>query len=241
MMEANEMTAEQVRTRVLRVQEQIRQAMETYRSPSEHVTLMAVTKTVSPELVNAAISCGISTIGENRVQEYLSKREAYDPSAEVHFIGHLQTNKVRQVVGAVSMIHSVDSLRLASAIHSAAETLGICQDILLEINIGNEPTKNGILPDALFSLYDQIEETCPAVRIRGLMTIPPPEQHCDSFAAMQELYESLRIRCGKSWLDTLSMGMSSDFEDAIRYGSTIVRVGSGLFGPRQYPNPFPVI
>ena len=200
------------------------------------VRIMAVTKTVSPERINYAIGLGISLLGENRVQEYLDKRESYKP-AEVHFIGGLQTNKVKYIIDKVSMIHSVDSLRLAEEIDRRAAQHGIVMDILTEINIGEEQTKGGITADSAEEFCARVAEL-PNIRLRGLMTIPPAGCSESVFADMQELFERLKVENShnreNAAFDTLSMGMSGDYEAAIKYGATIVRIGSGLFGYRKY-------
>ena len=199
------------------------------------VTLMAVTKTVSPELINLAVDAGVTTLGENRVQEFLSKRDAYRADADVQFIGHLQTNKVKQIIDKVSLIHSVDSLHLADAISKAAEKQGIVMPVLLEVNIGGEASKSGVSPDELPALLDAVQKL-PAVRADGLMTIPPPmtdeAEQIRVFTQMKQLFDSLRQSVP---MQVLSMGMSGDYEAAVRCGATIVRIGSALFGARSYP------
>ena len=196
---------------------------------------MAVTKTVSPELINLAVDAGVTTLGENRVQEYLSKRDAYRADAEVQFIGHLQTNKVKQIIDKVTLIHSVDSLHLAEAISKAAEKQGIVMPVLLEVNIGGEASKSGVSPDELPALLDAVQKL-PAVRADGLMTIPPPmtdeAEQIRVFTQMKQLFDSLRQSVP---MQVLSMGMSGDYEAAVRCGATIVRIGSALFGARSYP------
>lgn len=208
---------------------------EAGRSVSE-VTLMAVTKTVPPEQVNVAVRAGITLLGENRVQEFLSKRDDYEKCAEVQFIGHLQTNKVKQIVGKVTLIHSVDSLHLLEAVEKAASQQGIRQDILLEVNIGGEASKSGCTPNALPALL-QAAKQCAHIRVRGLMTIPPPFENASDadacFAKMQQLYAEMQQQSDE--IQILSMGMSGDFEAAIRHGATLIRLGSALFGARVYP------
>lgn len=205
---------------------------------TDNVRFMAVTKTVAPEIVNHAISLGINLLGENRVQEFLDKRESYSPS-EIHFIGGLQTNKVKYIIDKVSMIHSVDSLHLAEEISRRAVLANRTMDILLEVNIGGEESKGGIPPEQLFDLAAQVGEL-PSIRIRGLMTIPPIDKDGSSeryFEQMQRLYGDLcdKFACSNGFsVDTLSMGMSGDFSTAIKYGATIVRIGSLLFGYRNY-------
>lgn len=201
---------------------------------SDKVRIMAVTKTVAPEKVNFAVGLGIDLLGENRVQEFLDKRDKYAP-AEVHFIGGLQTNKVKYIIDKVSLIHSVDSMRLAEEIDRRAAQHGIVMDILTEINIGEEESKGGVAADRALELCAEISKL-QNVRLRGLMSIPPPGCTEESFARMQELFEMLKAQENRenAHIDTLSMGMSGDFETAIKFGATIIRIGSGLFGYRKY-------
>ena len=207
---------------------------ESGRDVSE-VTLMAVTKTVAPELINAAVDAGVHVLGENRVQEYLSKRMFYRSQAEVQFIGHLQTNKVKQIIGAVTLIHSVDSLHLAQAIDKAARQQDTVMPVLLEVNIGGEASKSGVSPAELPALLETAA-ALPNLEVRGLMTIPPPEpdeQRQEAvFAVMAALYRKMQSYAP---LSVLSMGMSGDYAAAVRQGATLVRIGSALFGARHYP------
>ena len=206
---------------------------------TDDVHFMAVTKTVPPEIVNHSVSLGIKLLGENRVQEFLDKYESYDGDYDVHFIGGLQTNKVKYIIDKVSMIHSVDSIKLAAEIDKRAAAAGRIMDVLLEVNIGGELSKNGIPADDVLSLAAEAEQFG-NIRVRGLMTIPPVDVNGSSeryFEKMQRLYADLKSQsAGKEnfLVDTLSMGMSGDFEKAIVYGSTIVRIGSLLFGYRKY-------
>lgn len=197
---------------------------------------MAVTKTVSPERINFAVGKGVTLLGENRVQEYLSKKDSYDSSAEVHFIGHLQTNKVKYIIDSVSMIQSVDSLKLAREIDRLAAKAGRVMDILIEINIGEEETKSGIDSGAMKELATEIQ-SLENLRLRGLMAIPPIGADESVFEEMHGLYEELKGMGGglpRAAIDTLSMGMSGDYELAIKHGSNLVRIGSALFGARNY-------
>ena len=217
------------------IRRQIRTACEASGRAPEEVTLMAVTKTVDPELINTAIDAGVHVLGENRVQEFLSKREAYRADAEVQFIGHLQTNKVRQIIDKVTLIQSVDSLHLAETIDRAAAQAGIVMPVLLEVNIGGELSKSGVSPETLPLLLRDVQRLA-NVKVRGLMTIPPPlsdpaEQDA-VFSGMAALYRQMQKEAP---LDTLSMGMSGDYAAAVRHGSTMVRIGSALFGARIYP------
>lgn len=213
------------------IRERCAEAKEKYRSPDDNIRIMAVTKTVAPEAVNHAVKLGLDLLGENRVQEYLSKAEAYDKSAEVQFIGHLQTNKVKYIINSVSMIQSVDSLRLGQEISRLAVKNGRVMDILCEVNIGGEDSKSGVAPAELDQLIEELREL-EGIRIRGLMTIPPPSDSDLFLGRMKELYDS--VSSEYEGMDTLSMGMTHDYAEAIRYGSTLVRIGTGLFGARDY-------
>lgn len=219
-----------------------RAALEAGRDPAE-ITLVAATKVQTSDTIRAAIAAGITICGENRVQELTAHLDdyAYD-GAKIHFIGHLQTNKVRFVVGRVDLIESVDSPRLLEAIERQAEKLNLVQDILLEVNIGREESKGGCLPEGLPALARQAMDL-PNVRLRGLMAIPPvaaePGANRRFFAATRQLYVDIRRQIGDNDtdIDCLSMGMSGDYEDAIREGATLVRVGTALFGPRPPMHP----
>ena len=224
-----------VLTRLSEIRRRIAAACQASGRSPEAVTLMAVTKTVDPVLINAAVDAGVTVLGENRVQEFLSKREAYRPQAEVQFIGHLQTNKVRQIIDKVTLIHSVDSLHLAEAVSRAAEAKGIVMPVLLEVNIGGEASKSGAAPDQIPALLRAVRPLS-GIRVDGLMTIPPPASDEAAqnavFAEMKQLYDAM---AQEAPLSVLSMGMSGDYEAAVRNGSTLVRIGSALFGPRVYP------
>ena len=195
---------------------------------------MAVTKTVDPDKINFAVDEGVTLLGENRVQEYLSKKDSYDSSAEVHMIGHLQTNKVKYIIDSVTMIQSVDSLKLASEIDRLAKKHNKVMDVLIEVNIGEELSKSGIGSEQLMTLAEQISEL-DGLRLRGLMAIPPIGAEEGIYARMKELYETLKAKdLPNSVIDTLSMGMSGDYKLAVKHGSNLVRIGSGLFGARDY-------
>lgn len=212
----------------------IAEAVSKYRKPDDNVRLMAVTKTVPFEYVNHAVSLGIDLLGENKVQEYQSKMDYYDKSAEVQFIGHLQTNKVKYIINNVSMIQSVDSLKLASEINRLATANNLTMDVLCEVNIGGEDSKSGIAPDNLSELLENISQL-ENIRVRGLMTIPPPTGSDVFLAKMQELFIAEREKKNKKIsMDILSMGMTHDYAQAVKYGSTLVRIGTGLFGARVY-------
>ena len=220
------------------VQEKIAAAARAAGRDPASVTLCAATKTRSDEMIRSAIAAGILVCGENRVQELTAHltADAY-AGAQVHFIGHLQTNKVKQVVGKVALIHSVDSERLLRAVDSQAEKLGLVQDILLEVNVAREESKGGIMPESLPGLARTALD-CPHIRLRGLMAIPPvstvPGENRKYFAQMRQFLVDIidKMSDNQSSVDCLSMGMSGDYEDAIAEGATLVRVGTALFGPR---------
>ena len=204
------------------------------------VRLMAVTKTVCTEYINYAINnCGIDLIGENKVQEFLSKEDALDlDKTEKHLIGHLQTNKVKKIVGKVDMIQSVDSLRVAKSISDESVKSGITSEILLEINIGDEDSKTGFDKGEFEDSLVQIS-LLPNIAVKGLMTIPPI---CESTSELEKYFEKMsnyynEIKQGNYPnfdFKILSMGMSGDYKEAILHGSNLVRVGSAIFGARNY-------
>lgn len=213
-------------------------ATEAGRNPEE-VTLMAVTKTVEPIFINHALKNGISLIGENKVQEFLSKKPYLNlENCEAHLIGHLQTNKVKQIVSEVSMIESLDSLKLAREISKRSTEKGLVTPCLVEVNIGMEESKTGLELSALEELLCAVAEL-EGIRVEGLMTIPPI---CDNekelnkyFSQMHKIFVDIKDKkLDNINMNVLSMGMSSDFEAAVRNGSTLVRVGSSIFGPRIY-------
>jgi pyridoxal phosphate enzyme (YggS family) len=207
------------------------------RNPSE-IRLMAVTKTVAPEKINMAIKSGCNLLGENKVQELLEKYEFYDKSAEIHFIGRLQTNKVKYIVDKVSMIESVDSIKLAEEIEKRCAKIDKIMDILLEVNIANEESKGGFSPDEVVAISEKINDF-PHLRLRGLMTIgrfgAEIEETRQYFEKMRALLVDIKNKnIYNIYINVLSMGMSSDYELAVSEGATIVRVGQGLFGARKY-------
>ncbi|MBE6840260.1 MAG: YggS family pyridoxal phosphate-dependent enzyme [Ruminococcus sp.] len=212
----------------------INEAVAKYRNPDEKVSLMAVTKTVEPEYINYAVSKGVTLLGENRVQEYQSKKDYYDKSAEVHFIGHLQTNKVKYIIDSVKLIQSVDSIKLALEIDRLSEKSSKITDILCEVNIGGEESKGGIDRNEAKELIYQMSEL-KNIRVCGLMTIPPPYESEKFLYEMKMLYDDISAEnINNVKMNILSMGMSNDYETAIKYGSTLVRIGTGLFGNRIY-------
>ena len=222
-----------------RIRENMAQACMRAGRNLDDVKLLAVTKTVDAERINAAIHLGVQQIGENRVQEFLGKRDALELlNVKAHLIGHLQTNKVRQIVGKVQMIQSVDSVRVAQAIDRCSKELGIVTPVLVEVNIGGEEAKSGISPDSLEQLLGEISPF-EGIHVCGLMTVPPI-LHLESekrkiFSKMYQLFVDIRDKnIDNIDMQELSMGMSDDYVEAILEGSTMVRVGSALFGLRQY-------
>ena len=208
------------------------------RDPSE-ILLCAATKMNDADRVKEAVAAGVDCCGENRVQEIQEKRPqgAYE-GKPLHFIGHLQTNKVKYIVGVVDLIESVDRLELLQCIEKQAAKVGVTQDILLEVNIGNEESKSGFTPDGARQIAAEMANY-PHVWLHGLMAIPPvsekPGDNCRYFAEMRNLFVDIRAKkYDNVSMECLSMGMSDDFADAIAEGSTMVRIGTAIFGKRNY-------
>lgn len=224
---------------VRRIRQEIAQAaLEVGRNPAD-IRLCAATKMNDAQAVRRAIQAGVDCCGENRVQELVAKQaeNAY-AGVPVHFIGHLQTNKVRQVVGQVDLIQSVDSARLLQAINNEAQRRGIVQNVLLEVNIGGESSKSGFLADEILPFMENIAQY-PNVCVMGLMAIPPISQkkgdNVKFFQKISDLCVDIREKkYDNVKVDCLSMGMSGDFADAIACGSTMVRIGTAIFGARNY-------
>lgn len=222
-----------------RVLENVKEsAVKAGRSESD-VRLMCVTKTVEPVYINKAIELGADLIGENRVQEYLGKRDELNLNGvERHLIGHLQTNKVKQIVGEVDMIESVSSVKLAKEISKVSLQKGIVTNCLVEVNVGKEESKSGIYLEELEETLCEIAQL-PAIKIKGLMTIPPicetPDEARRYFAMLRQSFIDIKDKKTDNIdMEILSMGMSGDYEAAVAEGSNIVRVGSAIFGARQY-------
>ncbi len=211
-------------------------AIKSGRSP-EDIKLLAATKTVPVEVINYGIDLGIKYIGENRVQELMSKIDNINLDfCNIHFIGHLQRNKVKQITGKVGMIESVDSVDLAKEISKRAVERGVKVDILIEVNVGREENKSGIYIENLYNLTKEIAKL-DNIKIKGLMAIPPKCRNKleldEYFFKMKKLFVDIRDKnIDNISIDTLSMGMSNDYVNAILNGATEVRVGSALFGIR---------
>lgn len=221
------------------INEKIAEAAMKAGKTREDITFLSATKTVEPEYINYAISLGLSYIGENKVQELLSKYDQYNlENCSLQFIGHLQSNKVRQIVGKVDLIQSIDSMKLAKEVSKCSLENNITSDILVEVNIGKEENKSGVMPEMLEELVEEIS-TLPAVNVKGLMTIPPICEKKDEirryFEKMNRLFLDISSKkLDNVSMDILSMGMSSDYYEAILEGANMVRIGSALFGNRIY-------
>ncbi|MEE1219374.1 MAG: YggS family pyridoxal phosphate-dependent enzyme [Ruminococcus sp.] len=221
------------------INERINEAAQKVGKKREDITFLAATKTVDPEIINYAISLGLDHIGENKVQELISKYDKYNlDNCSLQFIGHLQSNKVRQIVDKVDLIQSVDSLKLATEISKQSLKYNKVTDVLVEVNIGREENKSGVYPEQLEELLCQIAQL-DAVSVKGLMAIPPI---CDSKHKISKFFNNMHnifIDISSKKLDNismtiLSMGMSADYYEAILEGANMVRVGSSLFGERLY-------
>lgn len=213
-------------------------AIKSGRAP-ENVRLMAVTKTVDPMFINMALGHGVTLIGENRVQELLRKKdELHLDGVEKHLIGHLQTNKAGQIVGVADMIQSVDSVKIAKEIAKQSIKRGVSTDVLLEINIGGEESKTGFDKSEFLESVYQISEI-EGINVKGIMSVPPICENntilCKFFENIYNIYVDIKgKKIDNINMQILSMGMSGDYEQAILCGSTLVRIGSAIFGPRIY-------
>jgi hypothetical protein len=222
---------------IFKIKQRVREAcLRVGRNPDE-VTIVAATKTVQVDRIKEAVNSGIIDIGENRVQELLEKRNSID-NVRWHFIGHLQTNKVKYIVDFIHLIHSVDSLKLALEIDKQARKINKVIDVLIEVNTSGEKTKYGAKPDEVVELVRQISESCDFVRIKGLMTVaaflPNPEDVRPMFKLLRELRDEIaKFNFKNVEMKHLSMGMSNDFEVAVEEGATLVRIGTAIFGPRN--------
>ena len=225
-----------ISSRVDDVRARIERAADSAAREASSITLVAVTKGIDVEHVREGVELGLRDLGENRVQELLEKQAAIDGPVRWHMVGTLQRNKVHDVVGSVSLIHSVDSRRLAESIGARAHAHGITQDVLIQVNTSREETKHGIAPDS----PDDVRAIAgiEGVRVCGFMTIAAPGDHAEARAEFRTLRE-LRDTTLPDLPDAreLSMGMSDDFEVAIEEGATHVRVGTAIFGPRRAPVP----
>lgn len=222
-----------------RVEEKIQEACKRAGRSRSEITLIAVSKTKPVEMIREAMGEGIVVFGENKVQEMLEKQETIAEPLDWHMIGHLQRNKVRQLVGRVARIHSVDSLRLARQIQSDFEKQREVADILVEVNVAREESKFGLMPEETEAAIREIA-TFPNIRVHGLMTIAPfvedPEENRVHFRNLHKLLVDINQKnIDNVSMDELSMGMTGDYGVAIEEGATYVRVGTGIFGNRTYP------
>ena len=221
------------------IRENMAQAAKSAGRAPEEILLCAATKMNDAEAVREAVAAGVDCCGENRVQELTQKlAEGAYTGKPVHFIGHLQTNKVKQVVGKVDLIESVDRMELLECIEKTAAKLGIVQPILLEVNIGAEESKSGFLQEEIWQTVEKMADF-PHCRLRGLMAIPPISLHPGDnrryFAEMRNLFVDIsEKKYDNVDMECLSMGMSGDYADAIAEGATMIRVGTAIFGPRNY-------
>lgn len=222
----------------LEVKEQMAEACRAVGRPEDSVTLVAVSKTKPVEDIQEIYDAGQRDFGENKVQEWQSKVDALPSDIRWHIIGHLQTNKVKYIVGRVALIHSVDSVRLAQKIEDESEKKGCISEILIQVNLCREESKSGVDPDDL----DALLRACsgmPHVKVRGLMLIPPFDLTDEGLAAVFDEFYALRLDIAGENLDNINMdilsfGMSGDFQTAIRHHSNMVRVGTNIFGRRNY-------
>ena len=228
-----------IRVNVAAIREKMAEAARSCGRDPKEIKLCAATKMNDAARVKEAVAAGVDCCGENRVQELLEKQPqgAYE-GAPVHFIGHLQTNKVKQVVGRVDLIESVDRTELLECVEKQAAKLGLVQDILLEVNIGAEESKSGFTPEETMQTAAKMAEY-PHCHLKGLMAIPPVSEHegdnCRYFAEMRNLFVDISAKkYDNVSMECLSMGMSGDYPDAIREGATMIRVGTAIFGARHY-------
>ena len=227
-----------IRKNLEEVEKKIQQACDKAGRDRSEVTLIAVSKTKPIEDLMEAYNAGIRAFGENKVQELADKIEKMPKDIHWHMIGHLQRNKVKYIVGKVDLIHSVDNEELAKEINKRAEKAGVKQDILIEVNIADEDTKYGVTADKVNELYVNISKL-PYVNVRGVMCIAPnvdnPELNRQYFVKLNKIFvDIMNIMVDNSRVDVMSMGMTGDYQVAIEEGATMVRVGTGIFGARNY-------
>ncbi len=229
-----------IKENIENVERKIQAACDRSGRKREDVLLLAVSKTIDVPRIKEAVECGLTSLCENKVQEIMDKYEPMGEGVKWHLIGHLQTNKVKYIIDKVELIHSVDSLKLAEEISKRAKAKGITANILLEINAASEESKFGLKPEECEEAVREIS-ILDNIKIRGLMTVAPnvenPEENRIYFKQMKQLLVDINAKkIDNVNMDVLSMGMTGDYEVAIEEGATIVRVGTGIFGARVYPN-----
>jgi len=225
-----------VERNIRRIEERVDNSAKKSGRALDDITLVAVSKTVSVEMVVQAAKAGIRDFGENRVQEFLKKREGFRGDVNWHIIGPLQRNKAKYILDGVCLLHSLDRLPLAEEIERQCQAKGKTLDVLVQVNIAKEPTKSGVFEEDLEPLLEQLS-VMRTVRVKGLMAIPPFVLNADDnrphFAKMRELFEKYEDFDSENKFEFLSMGMSGDFEAAIEEGSNVVRIGTAVFGARS--------
>jgi hypothetical protein len=225
-----------IKQNLRRIKEQVALAARRVGRNPEAIKLIAVTKTVSEEQIRQAVAAGITAVGENRVQEMLTKQPLLPPGLEWHLIGHLQTNKIRYIIGKVYLIHSLDSWRLALAINQWAVKKNVKVEVLVQVNVAGETTKQGLVPNEVVNFIQELA-TLPGLRVRGLMTIAPevndPEEARPVFRELRFLAGRLQQVAPAVAMDYLSMGMSNDYVVAVEEGSNMLRLGTAVFGSRE--------
>ena len=207
------------------------------RDPKD-VLLLAVSKTVDVDRIKVAVDCGLNSLGENRVQEIMEKYEPMGENVKWHLIGHLQTNKVKYIIDKVELIHSVESIKLAEEINKQAKKHNLVMDVLVEVNMADEESKFGVKPEETESFIRELA-LMDNIRVRGLMTVAPHVENGEEnrvyFRNMKQLLVDINAKnINNINMDILSMGMTGDYETAVEEGATIVRVGTGIFGKRDY-------
>lgn len=227
-----------MKDRITEINRRITAAAERSGRKREDILLLAVSKTIDVPTIKEAVECGLTELGENKVQEIMDKFEPMGSSIQWHLIGHLQTNKVKYIIDKVKLIHSVDSLKLAEEISKRAKQKNLTANILVEVNISREQSKFGVLPEAAENLIKEIS-LLSNICVKGLMTVAPfvenGEENRKFFRQMKQLLIDIKEKnINNRSMDILSMGMTGDYETAIEEGATIVRVGTGIFGARNY-------
>lgn len=227
-----------IKENIIHVEKRIEEAAKRAGRKREEILLLAVSKTMPVETIREAVDCGLTALGENKVQEIMEKYDQMGPDISWHLIGHLQTNKVKYIIDKVDMIHSVDSLKLAEEIEKRAAQKGIVANILIEVNVSRENSKFGVLPENLEQLLQSIGNLS-HICVKGLMTVAPfvenSEENRHYFRLLRQLLVDMNAKkMNNITMNVLSMGMTGDYEVAIEEGATIVRVGTGIFGERNY-------